>query len=90
MLTVLGIHRSIKNGITNTTLHVASEFPSYYNDKEAGRTSEGSMCQSIYVGSYDCSKILINSQIDILYDRAITTSKGTYQPIKCIDILSSK
>ena len=88
-MTVVGKHSSVNaNGEIHTTLHVTLDFPSYYNNKEAGRVCSGLMCQSIYVGSYDCSKIFLNSQIDILYDRAITTAKGTYQPIKHIDIIS--
>ena len=45
------------------------------------------MVERIYVGAYDCSKIKVGMLIDISYDKAITTSKGTYQPIKRIDII---
>lgn len=87
-MTVLGINHTVNNGVTNTTLHVAEDFDSYYTNPEAGRSCEGKKVSSIYVGAYDCSKIKVGMEIDIFYDKAITTAKGTFQPIKRIDIIS--
>lgn len=87
-MTVLGINRTVNNGVTSTTLHVAEDFDSYYSNPEAGRSCEGKKVSSIYVGAYDCSKIKVGMEIDICYARAITTAKGTYQRIKSVEVLS--
>ncbi len=88
-MTVLGINRTVNaDGVTNTTLHVAEDFDSYYTNPEAGRTCEGKRVSSVYVGSYDCSKIKVGMEIDISYEKAITTAKGTFQKIKQITTLS--
>lgn len=88
-MTVLGINRTVNaNGATNTTLHIAEDFDNYYTNPEAGRSCDGKKVSSIYIGSYDCSKIKVGMEIDISYEKAITTAKGTYQPIKRIDIIS--
>lgn len=88
-MTVVGINRAVNaNGVINTTLHVTEDFDGYYTNTEAGRSCEGKKVSSIYVGTYDCSKIKIGMEIDISYEKAITTAKGTYQPIKRIDIIS--
>lgn len=88
-MTVLGINRAVNaNGVTNTTLHVAEDFDSYYTNPEAGRSCEGKKVSSIYTASFDCSKIKVGMEIDISYEKAITTAKGTFQPIKRIDIIS--
>lgn len=88
-MTVLGINRTVNaNGATNTTLHVAEDFDGYYSNPEVGRSCEGRKVSSIYVGSYDCGKIKIGMEIDISYEKAITTAKGTFQQIKRIDIIS--
>lgn len=86
---VLGINSSINTqGKVITTLHVAEEFNSYYNNKEAGRTCEGMKVDSIYVGTVDCSAIKVGMDIDVLYEKAVTTANGgVYQPIKRIDII---
>lgn len=90
MMTVVGINRTVTaNGEIHTTLHVTEDFDSYYTNPEAGRSCEGKKVVSIYVGAYDCSKIKPHMNIDISYERAITTAKGTYSPIKRIDIISN-
>lgn len=90
-MTIIGINYAKKdNGETTFTIHVMDEFPSYYNNNEAGRGCIGKKVDTIYVGSYNCSNLKPGMEIDISYDKAITTAKGTYQPIKRIDILSSK
>ncbi len=89
MPTVLGIQYSTNsNGVTNTTLHVTDDFNGYYNNPAAGRHCIGKKVETIYAGAYDCTNIKVGSEIEILYDKAVTTSKGVFQPIKRIDVLS--
>ena len=47
------------SGEINTTLQVLEEYESYYNNREAGRTCEGQRAESIFVGTYDCSRLLM-------------------------------
>lgn len=75
------------NGGKNTTLQVTDDYNTYYSDADAGRGCMGVKVDSIYVGDIDCSALKIGMDIDILYDKAITTTKGTFQPIKRIDII---
>ncbi|KAB1434310.1 hypothetical protein [Candidatus Galacturonibacter soehngenii] len=75
------------NGGRNTTLQVTEEYNAYYTNKETGRGCIGVKVDSIYIGDIDCSELKIGMELDILYDKAITTAKGTFQPIKRIDIL---
>ena len=44
----------------------------------------------MYVGDFDCSSLKVGTFIDISYDKAITSSKGTFQKIKRIDVVSEK
>ncbi|MEL7606059.1 MAG: hypothetical protein AAGU39_08395 [Sedimentibacter saalensis] len=76
------------NGQQSTTLHVAEEFNSYYTNVETGRGCVGMKVDSIYVGDYDCSALKVGMDIEVLYDKAITTTKGTFQPIKRIDVIN--
>lgn len=43
---------------------------------------------TIYASQYDCSALKVGMEIDVLYDKAITTGRGTFQPVKRIEILS--
>ena len=43
--------------------------------------------ESIYVGSIDCSALRVGQEIEVLYEKAITTAKGTFQPIKRIEVI---
>lgn len=74
-------------GIKNTTLQVTDEYNEYYTNTEAGRGCMGVKVDSIYVGDMDCSDLKIGMEIEVLYEKAIMTTKGTYQPIKRIDVL---
>lgn len=74
-------------GGKNTTLQVTEDYNEYYSNSEASRGCMGVKVDSIFVGDIDCSTLKIGMDIDILYDKAITTKKGTFQPIKRIDIL---
>lgn len=86
---ILGMNYSTNsNGQKTTTIHVAEDFNSYYTDANVGRGCEGMKVDSIYVGTYDCSGLKVGMNVDILYDKAVTTAKGTFQSIKRIDVLS--
>ncbi len=85
---ILGMNFTNTNGHRTTTIHVAEEFNAYYSNVEAGRGCVGMKVESVYVGDYDCSALKVGMDIDILYDKAITTAKGTFQPIKRIDVVS--
>ena len=76
-----------QSGVRNTTLHLEEDFDSYYSNAENGRGCSGKKVSTVYVGSYDCSGLKVGMDIDVLYDKAITTSKGTFQAIKRIDVL---
>ena len=86
---IVGIARTAaENGRVSTNLHVKSSFDDFHNNPEAGRTCEGEKVESIYVGNYDCSELNVGDEIEILYGKAITTAKGTFQPVKRIDVLN--
>ena len=89
MAQIIGIQKNMNaNGDPTTTLHVAEEFNDYFNKPEAGRSCVGQKAESIYVGTYDCTNLKVGMEIDICYDKMISTAKGSYQPIKRIDILT--
>ncbi|MDD6072380.1 MAG: hypothetical protein PUC12_16450 [Clostridiales bacterium] len=70
-----------------TTLQVADEYNSYYNNPTAGRGCVGQKVESIYVGDIDCSDLKVGMEIDITYGKAIATKTGFYQPVKDIIVL---
>ncbi|RKI41202.1 hypothetical protein D7V86_10500 [bacterium D16-51] len=85
---IIGIHYSTNGeGKKVSTLHVSDNFNDYYSNAEAGRGCVGQKADTVYVGNFDCSHLKVGMEIDICYDKAITTAKGTFQPIKRIDIL---
>jgi len=91
MSQIIGINQAeSEHGTVSTTLQLASEFDAYYDNPDAGRTCEGLKAESVYVGSYDCSKLKVGQEIEIFYDKAITTAKGTFQPVKKIEIVSKQ
>lgn len=86
---IIGIVKSVnKNGEAVFTLHCTDAFAPYENDAEKGKSAVGVKTQSVYAGTYDCSKIKLGSEIEIYYDRAITTTSGTFQTIKKIEVVS--
>ncbi|WP_053982730.1 hypothetical protein [Niameybacter massiliensis] len=86
---LIGMAYSINgNGEKVTTIHVAEEFNAYYTNSQTGRGCVGMRVESIYVGNYDCSGFKVGMDVDILYDRAITSKGKTFQPIKRIDVLN--
>lgn len=90
-MTILGINYTTNNnGGKNTTVQVADEFNAYYNNLEAGRGCVGQKVEPIYVGDYDCTGLKVGMQVEIIYDKAISTKNGIYQPIKRIEVLSKQ
>lgn len=87
---IVGMNYSVNSeGMRITTLHVLDEFDGYYNNPSSGRGCAGQKAESIYMGTYDCSKLKVGMSIDVLYDKAVSTSKGTFQKIKKVEILGS-
>lgn len=85
---LIGLHYTTNaKGERSTTLQVTDKYDAYYSNVEAGRGCSGEKVESIYVGSYDCSALKVGMEIEISYERAITTAKGTFQQIKRIDII---
>lgn len=81
--------RESTSGRVNTVLHGTSPFSEYQDNPEEGRSCIGRKAEAVYVGTYDCSAIKVGMEIEIYYDKAISTSKGTFQPIKRIEVISS-
>ena len=51
---IVGISRTkTEDGRINSTVHIAEDFPGYYNNPEKGRSCVGQKVDSIYVGDYD-------------------------------------
>lgn len=88
MAQLVGMHFTVKDNVKFTTLHLAEDFNSYFINAEAGRGAFGRKVDTVYVGAYDCSDLKVGMEIDICYDKMISTAKGSYQPIKRIDILT--
>ena len=90
-MTIVGINHVINDkGQILSTLHVVGEFEDYYKNAAANRGCEGRKAESIYVGAYDCTTLKVGMEIEILYDKAVSNSKGGFfQPVKKIEVLSS-
>ena len=85
---VEGISRATNaQGKVTTTLHLSDNFNSYYTNAEAGRSCDGKKVETIYAGTVDCSAVKVGMEIEVIYDKAVATAKGIYQPIKRIDII---
>lgn len=90
MSKIIGIASTTnEKGEISYTLHLCDEFPEYANEIAKGKKAIGQKVETVYAAKYDCSKLKIGDEIIIYYDRAITTSKGTYQCIKKIDLIQS-
>lgn len=88
-MTVVGINSTTnESGVKNSTLQLLEEYDSFYNNPAAGRSCIGKKASSVYVGGYDVSNLKIGMEIEIYYDKAITTAKGTFQQVKLIETLS--
>ena len=77
-----------KSGKIGFTLYLEEDFSAYYKDPTNGRGCVGKSCSSIYVADYDCSTLEVGAEIEIYYDRAVTTTKGVYQSIKSIEVVN--
>lgn len=86
---IMGINSTrTEDGKVNTTLQVSYAFPAYYNSPEKGRTCQGCKVESIFCGTYDCSALKVGMKIKVYYDRAVSSSKGTFQNVSLIQIVS--
>lgn len=86
---IVGMHFTTNDkGVQTTTLHLMESFDSYYADEAAGRGCAGKKVSTVYIGNYDCSQLRVGMEIEIFYDRAITTGRGTFQPVKKIEQLT--
>lgn len=87
-MTLMGMnYTTSENGQKNTTLQVADDYAEYYNNPAAGRGCVGKRVDSVYVGGYNCSALKVGMEIEILYDKAIQTAKGTFQVVKRIEVI---
>ncbi len=88
-LQLVGWNSSINpaTGHRTATLHLLCDYEPFYSDKEAGRFCTGNRVESVYVGDYDVSNLKPGMEIEIFYDKAVTTTKGTFQQVKKIEIL---
>ena len=88
-MTILGMNQSRNaDGEWITTLQVADDYNAYYSNAEEGRKCVGQKVDSIYVGTYDVSALKVGMNIEILYDKAISTKKGVFQSVKRIDMVA--
>lgn len=87
---IIGISSTEReNGRITYTLYVKLDFEAYFDNPENGRTCIGQKTDIIFVSDHDCSGLAPGMIIDILYGKAITTAKGSFQPIKRIDVLEA-
>lgn len=86
---LVGMHSTRnEDGRTSTTLQVVDAYPDYYNNPDKGRSCVGQKVDSVYVGQYDCTGLKVGMEIEVLYDKAVNTKNGVYQPIKRIEVIS--
>lgn len=86
---IIGIAQTMRDGRTLTTIHGLEPFETFFNSPPE-RISSGQKAVSVYVGGLDCSGLEVGMEIEILYDKAITTARGTFQPVKRIEVISKK
>jgi hypothetical protein len=82
-MTVVGIY---KNG-KNSTLHLMSDFDSYYSNPDAGRVCIGKAVKSIYVGDFDIGNLKVGAEIEIFYGEPVSTKNGAYAPVRKIEVV---
>lgn len=91
---IIGINfTKTEDGKINATLHVSEEFPEYYKNPEKGRSCIGQRTDSIYVGDFDPATLRTlrpGMEVEIYYDKAVTSSKGTFQSVKKIEVISKQ
>ena len=80
---LIGISYSTnEQGKKSYNLYVADDFNDYSCDAAAGRGCEGQLCDKTYAGTYDCSTLKVGMEIDVLYDKAIVTTKELFNQLK--------
>lgn len=85
---IVGIsYTTNKNGERVSTVQVIHPYEEYYNSTDGYRGCVGMRTEAIYVGSYDISDLEIGMEIEIFYDKAVVTAKGTFQTVKKIVVL---
>ena len=77
-MTIVGISSNESGGRIYTTLHVVRDFDNY----------QGQKGEAINAGGYDCSGLEVGQEIEVYYQKAIATAKGTFQPVALIRVLS--
>ncbi len=87
-MTIVGISSNESGGRIYTTLHVVRDFDNYQNSPENGRFCVGQKVEAINAGGYDCSGLEVGQEIEVYYQKAIATAKGTFQPVALIRVLS--
>lgn len=73
-----------EDGRIYTTLYLSSPFESYFNSPENGRSCQGEMVDKVYVADYDCKNLKVGMEINIFYDKAVSSKKGVFQQIVLI------
>ena len=87
---IIGIHYTVNDdGVQKSTLHVISEFDTFYSDSDGKRGCVGHKAESIYVGEYDVTNLKPGMMIEVSYGKAVSTRNGIYQPIQKIDVVSN-
>lgn len=88
---VIGIQmNTTKDGRISTILHLMGAFPAYSNNTAAGRNAVGNAVEVVYVGTVDCAHVKVGSIVDVIYDKAITTRKGTFQSVKRVELVKQQ
>lgn len=89
VMVIVGINSTRnEDGRTSTTLQVLDAYPDYYNNPDKGRTCVGQKVESVYVGQYDCTGLKVGMEVEVLYDKAVSTKTGVYQLVRRIEIIS--
>ncbi len=86
--TIVGISSNESGGKKYYTLHLVKPFDGFQNNPENGRFCEGQKVEAVNAGGYDCSRLEVGQEIEVYYEKAVTTSKGTFQPIALIRVIS--
>ena len=87
-MTILGYsYTTNQAGERSYTIYGTTEFEPYYSNAEAGRGCIGQKVESVYVGNYDCSALKVGMEVEVFYNKAVTTSHGTIQSVRKIEIV---
>ena len=70
-----------------STIYVSQEPDAYYTNTAEGRTFQGRLVKTIYLGDFDVTGLKVGAEIEVYYGEPMSTKSGTYAPIKKIEIL---